>query len=221
MNCLVVGGSSGLGLSLAKKLAVSGYDVFVTGRRDPKQENVRFVSLDLSQSKELLPRVQEALSGLPTISLLIYAAGFYQEGTITDLTDEQIHEMLNVGLIAALYISREVLLKQGELDGFIAITSTSQWIPRLLEPVYTAVKAGLGAFANSLSLDPRVKKTLVVGPAGMTTRFWENTNKDTSDMLDPHWVAGQVLTLFEGQFSYKYAHILRDPARIELQETRN
>lgn len=219
MNCLIVGGTSGLGLSLANKLATD-YSVYVTGRRDPRQDNLKFVRLDLSESDGLLSRVETVIHGLPYIDLLIYAAGFYQEGTLTDLTDEQIYEMLNVGLVAALYVTREVLLSQEVLGGFIAVTSTSQWTPRLLEPVYTAVKAGLGAFASSLSLDPRVKKTLVAGPAGMATRFLEGTDKDTSDMLDPDWVADRALDLFDGEFSYKHARILRGPARIELQEVR-
>jgi short-subunit dehydrogenase len=220
VNCLIIGGSSGLGLSLANKLA-DHYHVIVTGRRDPGQDNIQFETLDLSGSTGLQDRVDQLVKGLPDLDLLVYAAGFYQEGTITELSVDQIHEMLNVGLAAALFVTRSVLAKQGELDGFIAITSTSQWTPRLLEPVYTAVKAGLGAFANSLSLDPRVKKTLVAGPAGMATKFWEGTSKDTSDMLDPDWVADETLKLFDGTFSYKYARILRSPARVELQEERD
>jgi short-subunit dehydrogenase len=220
VNCLIIGGSSGLGLSLAGKLA-GDYHVIVTGRRDPKQSNIQFMTLDLSTASSLEDRIGQLVQELPDIDLLIYAAGFYQEGTITDLSVDQIHEMLNVGLVAALLITRSLLTKQDNLAGFIAVTSTSQWTPRLLEPVYTAVKAGLGAFANSLSLDPRVKKTLVAGPAGMATRFWEGTDKDTSDMLDPNWVADEVLGLFDDNFSYKYARILRNPARVELQEERS
>lgn len=219
MNCLIVGGSSGLGLNLAQKLSLT-HKVFVTGRRDPRQEGIEFIKLDLSAAPDLLERIREVVRDLPEIDLLVYAAGFFQEGTITDLTESQMQEMISVGLIAPMYVSREVLLKQDTLGGLITITSTSQWTPRLLEPVYTAVKSGLGAFSNSLSLDPRVKKTLVAGPAGMDTRFWEGTGKDTSDMLDPSWVADQILELYDGNFSYKYARILRGPQRVEVQETR-
>ncbi len=219
VNCLIVGGSSGLGLSLAGMLS-GGYNVYVTGRRDPHRDHLKFITLDLSQSDGLLSRVQVALMELPTIDLLIYAAGFYQEGSITDLSVEQICEMLNVGLVAALYITRELLLKQDELGGFIAITSTSEWTPRPLEPIYTATKAALGMFANSLSLDSRVSKTLVVGPGGMATRFWEGTGKDITEMLDPGWVAQQILDLFADSFRYKYARIPRGADRADVRETR-
>jgi short-subunit dehydrogenase len=222
MNCLIIGGTSGLGLSLAKKLAGS-YDVHITGRQDPHERDVAFHTLNLTDAKESLAAIDKLVQELPEISLLIYAAGFFQEGTATDLTISQIDEMLSVGLTSAIYVTRQLLAKQNELPDFIAITSTSQWTPRLYEPVYTAVKAGLGAYASSLSLDPRVKKTLVAGPAGMATNFWKGTDEkahDTTQMLDPEWVAERIIDLLKENYSYKFARILRGPARVEIQETR-
>jgi NAD(P)-dependent dehydrogenase (short-subunit alcohol dehydrogenase family) len=222
MNCLIIGGTSGLGLSLAKKLSAS-YDVHITGRRDPSEESLVFHTLDLSSTTTSLATANDLLQELPRIDLLVYAAGFFQDGTVTDLTIDQIDTMLSVGLTNAIYLTRQLLEKQGELPEFIAITSTSQWTPRLNEPVYTAVKAGLGAYANSLSLDPRVKKTLVAGPAGMATNFWNDTDKkahDVSQMLDPDWVADRIIELANDTYSYKFARILRGPARVEVQEVR-
>lgn len=218
-RCLIVGGTKGLGFSLADRLARDGNEVIVTGREDPKQEHLRFYPLDLSNQPS--EAITQMVTDLPHIDLLVYAAGFYQEGRVTDLAIPQIDEMLNVGAAGAVYLTRELLLRQGELEGFIGVTSTSQWTPREFEPVYTLVKAGLGAYANSLALDPRVQKTLVVGPAGMKTHFWEGTEKDTSGMLNPDWVAEQILALFNaGNFCYKFARILREPPRVEIVETR-
>jgi len=222
MNCLIIGGTSGLGLSLAKKLSGS-YDVHVTGRTDPSEKALTFHPLDLSDAQQLPSAINNLVQELPEVDLLIYAAGFFQEGTITDLTVDQVNTMLSVGLTGAIYLTRQILEKQNQLTEFVAITSTSQWTPRLYEPVYTATKAGLGAYANSLSLDPRVKKTLVAGPAGMATNFWKNTDEkthDTSQMLDPEWVADRIIELMHEDYSYKFARILRGPARVEIQETR-
>ncbi len=221
MNCLIIGGTSGFGLRLAHKLADDGYNVTVTGRRDPRQSNLRFAKLDLAPTAGLEGRIDQLVRSLPHTDLLVYNAGFYQEGTITDLSFDDIHRMLNVGLVAPIFAARSVLAKQGQLDGFIAVTSTSQWIPRLLESVYTAVKAGLGQFANSLSLDDRVGKTLVLGPGGMDTEFWNGTGKDTSKMLDADWVADETLKLLKGDFSYKFARIMRsDSPTVEIYDQR-
>jgi short-subunit dehydrogenase len=221
MNCLIIGGTSGLGLSLAQKLQ-DNYVVHITGRHKPDIPDLHFHALDLS-APDFRKHADALIAGLPHIDLLVYAAGFFQDGTLTDLDVQQIDEMLGVGLTAPLYITRAVLHNQNDLPEFIAITSTSQWTPRLREPVYTAVKAGLGAFANSLSLDPRVKKTLVAGPAGMATNFWHDTDPtehDISTMLDPDWVADKIQELRKDTYTYAFARILRQPARVEIQEVR-
>ena len=219
-NALIFGGSSGLGLELGIQLS-KHYQVIVTGRRDPQNEHVSFREFDVPWDIAVARTYFEVLlQRLPRVQLLIYAAGYYQEGSISQLSDAEILEMVNVGIVVPAMLLRRILGTQGELSGFIAITSTSQWTPRNYEPVYTAAKAGLGMLANSLALDERVGKVLVAGPAGMQTRFWEGTGRDTSTMLDPKWVAEQILDAYEGDFQYKFIRILRDPSRVEQVEAR-
>jgi short-subunit dehydrogenase len=217
-TALIIGGTSGLGLELGRLLK-DEFNVYVTGRHDSKETDLGFIKLDLSSGR-ISDSSKAILKELSSVDLFIYAAGYFQKGTISELDDAQIQEMIDVGLTAPVTFLSYLLKSQDKLEGFIAITSTSQWTPRLLEPVYTAVKSGLGMFANSASLDPKIIKTLVAAPAGMKTKFWANTEKDTSDMLDPQWVAEQVLELYKGEFRYKYGRILRDPARVEVVEER-
>ncbi|HUC01337.1 MAG TPA: SDR family oxidoreductase [Candidatus Paceibacterota bacterium] len=221
MRALVVGGTSGLGLELARLLKINHKEVVITGRTDPKDPESTFFKMSL-ESGTGFPLPMDQLVDDYTFGTVVYNPGFYQEGRISDLSDRQILDMVNVGFLAAAMLIRRILLKQGRLERFVAITSTSQWTPRELEPVYTAVKAALGMFANSLSLDQRVGRTLVVGPSGMNTKFWAGTHRDMSVMLDPRWVAGLVIDhLFElPGYTYKHIKILRDPPRVEVTEIR-
>lgn len=223
-TALIAGGTSGLGLELATLLRTkNNFEVYATGRKKPESQQLKFVCLDIDPHTDQLPnRIDKIISDLPQqIDLLVYAAGFYQEGSTKQLTNEDIRKMINVGLFAPTLILNRVLNRQERLPGFIAITSTSQWTPGIYEPIYTAVKAGLGMFANSLSLDPQIEKVLVVGPAGMKTNFWSNTEKDTRTMLEPKWVAEQICQLyFRDNFKYKCAKILREPPRVEVVEKR-
>ncbi|MBI2329988.1 SDR family NAD(P)-dependent oxidoreductase [Candidatus Daviesbacteria bacterium] len=222
-TALVIGGTSGLGLELATLLhSKNNFGVYVTGREKPENEQIKFIHLNIGPDTNLLPsRINNIISDLPQTDLLVYAAGFYQEGSMKQLTDEDITKMVNVGLVAPMLILNRILNRQNKLPGVMAITSTSQWTPRIDEPIYTAVKAGFGMFANSLSLDPQVGKVLVAGPAGMKTNFWLETEKDTSNMLEPAWVAKQIYQLyFEDNFKYKCVRILREPPRIEILENR-
>lgn len=227
-NTLIVGGTSGLGLELARKLKLT-CDVHITGREMPRRivgVGVKFHKLYLGLEDEFLfsersleRRVDEVVSEIGQIGTLIYAAGFYQEGKIDELDDGDILEMTNVGLVAPAMILQKILRECSKLDGFIAITSTSQWTPRLLEPIYTAVKAGLGMLASSVSLDTRIGKVLVAAPAGMNTNFWRGSRR-VGKMLNPKWVAERILELYEGDYKYQCARILREPPRVEIVEKR-
>lgn len=221
MNSLVVGGSSGLGLEIAKKLHVSGDEVCVTGRRINFDEpGLTYERFDLTQA-DLPKRIGELVMKLPEIDTFVYAAGYFQEGQITELSNEQIEEMLDVGGRGLIYFMKSILDKQNELDELITITSTSQWTPRQYEPVYNFAKAGAGHFSNAMAEDGRVDKVLVAGPAGMDTAFWDGVERDDkAEMLDPSWVAGEVIKLREDDYKYRFAKILREPPRVEIEETR-
>ncbi|MEK7194219.1 MAG: SDR family oxidoreductase [Patescibacteria group bacterium] len=226
MNVLIVGGSSGLGLEIGTKLLEKGASIYTTGR-SPKLVSQGLVFLEFNITEDLShlrSDLDKMLATLPVIDLLVYAAGFFENGQIAELSDNHIAQMVNVGITAPALILQRIIRKQGSLAGLIVITSTSQWIPRETEPVYSAVKAGLAMLAQSVSLDKRIKKTLVVGPAGMNTNFWSGTDRDTTPFMLPQEVAVQILELWQGQYTYRLARILRAPTpkpeRVQILETR-
>ncbi len=209
-----------MGLDLARRLSLLGHDVLVAGRSDPAIDFAKFLPLDLSLP-DLTKTMEAFIADLPQIDTLIYAAGFYQEGTVTDLTGDQIEQMISVGGRGLIYAVKSLLAKQVTLPELITITSTSQWTPRKLEPIYNFVKAGAGHFTNSMAEDGRVAKTMVAGPAGMHTDFWEGIPRDDlNKMLDPAWVAEQIMAARNEDYKYKYIRILREPARVEEVEKR-
>lgn len=222
MSELIIGGTSGLGLELAQVSTVE--NVIVTGRSNPEVEFVEFREFDLSTG-DLPARIGEFVANLPEIDSLVYAAGFYQEGHVDELSDEEADKMLDVCARGLLFFTKKLLEKQGYLNELVTITSTSQWTPRELEPVYNMAKAGAAHFSQALSLDGRVDKTLVVGPSGMATKFWDNDGRDTSSMMNPAWVAEEIASLRTADYSYRFAKILGkyqdSPDRVEITETRD
>lgn len=193
MNTLVIGGTSGLGLEIARDFSELGNDVIVSGRHDPNQEGLDFREFDLSKP-ELPRRIGEFVTNLPDISTLVYAPGFFQEGQITDLSDEQVDEMLDVCGRGLIFFVKKVLEKQSKLNELIVVTSTSERIPRLYEPVYNFAKAGAGLYTSAQALDPAIGKTLKVLVSGMATPFWAKDGRDTSAYLHPDWVADQIMS---------------------------
>ena len=219
MNTLIIGGTTGLGRELAKKYQANDDMVIITGRRQTEAD-IEFRQFDLS-GVDLPTRIDVFVTEAPTIDRLVYAAGYFQEGRITDLSEVEIEEMINVGGRGLIYFVKSLLEKQATLAELVTITSTSQWTPRQKEPVYNFAKAGAAHFSNAIAEDGRVAKVLVAGPAGMRTAFWDGVERDDLDeMLDPAWVADQILTLQKENYAYRFAKILRQPARVEIIETR-
>jgi len=220
MNTLVVGGTSGLGLELARDLQAAGSEVYVTGRRELDEPDLHYEQFDLT-APDLPKRIGELVMQLPEINTLVYAAGYFQEGRVTDLTEKEIEQMIDVGGRGLIYFVKAILDKQDKLDELVTITSTSQWTPRQLEPIYNFAKAGAAHFSNAIAEDGRVGKVLVAGPAGMNTAFWDGIERDDLDkILDPKWVADEVIKLRQDDYKYRFAKIMRQPARVEVVETR-
>lgn len=220
-SALIIGGASGLGRAIAEILDQKGSRVFATGRSGVKLKhgNIFGVDLNIGQSADKLSSdLDSLLEGVSHVDLLVYSAGYLEKGGIGKLNDVDIEIMVNVGLLAPALILQKILRKQKSLPGLIVITSTSQWIPRREEPVYAAVKAGVAMLAHSVSLDPNIGKTLVVGPAGMRTKM--QTGSKDGKLLDSGWVAKKIMTLYDRKFKYKLVRILRDPPRVEAVDER-
>jgi uncharacterized oxidoreductase len=217
-TALIIGGTSGLGLEIAKQL--SDYRVFITGRKKPENK-IKFIKLDLSKGN-LSKKIDAVLSKIKQIDLFVYAAGFLREANISELTEAEIIAMNNVGLIAPELFIKKILNKQNELETFIAITSTAQFFPKEKQSTYTAVKSGLGMFSNAISMGQNIKRTLVIAPGGMKTPFWkDNKEIDLKTYLEPKWVAEKTLDFHRTHhFKYLLVKILRNPPRIEIVESR-
>ncbi|MEF0938958.1 SDR family NAD(P)-dependent oxidoreductase [Rhizobium sp. BR 362] len=217
---LIVGGSSGIGLELARHYIAEGHRVCITGRRDPYMPGALFFHLSIGAfADQLVPAINELVAAFPGVQTLVYAAGFLQRGAIETLSDEALLTMTNVGIVAPMMLATRLKLLAPTPLKLMLITSSSQYTPRPQEPAYAATKAGLAMLGASLARDAGVGKVLVAAPSGIRTPFWRGADEDTTSMLDPVWVANQIIELSGGPFKYRYAKILRNPARVEIVET--
>lgn len=221
-NILIVGGTSGVGFELARLYSIAGHNICVTGRRTIDLPGVRHHYLNIAASADALASdIDALLRAFPDIHTLVYAAGFRQRGSIDSLTDTDLAAMTNVGLLVPMMLAARLKPLAPTPLKLILVTSSSQYTPRPLEPAYAATKAALGMLGASLVRDKGIGKVLVAAPSGIRTAFWDGSVEDTSTMLDPKWVAQSIIDLSGGPFKYRYAKLLRDPARIEILETLN
>jgi hypothetical protein len=215
----VVGGTSGLGLEMAKLFRDMGAKVTVTGRDAPDEAGLECRRLYLGTNTDV-QKLHTLVLDLDAVDCLVYAAGYSQVGAIETLSAGQIAEMVSLGLSSPIYLLQRLLRRQGSLQSLVVVTSSSARRPRAQEPVYAATKAGLEMFARSVALGGSIGKTLVVAPGGMQTKFWrEDSQKDVSAFLDPAWVAEQAIWHLRTQNGvYKHIALSYGPNKLTVEE---
>jgi NAD(P)-dependent dehydrogenase (short-subunit alcohol dehydrogenase family) len=159
-TALVIGASSGIGLSVTNLFAEAGARVHAAARRKEAIEEgaagreVVAHALDISE-KEAVRRVVEEVGEEGGIDVLVVAAGMnFPERRLEQLTAESWDAMLSVNLSGAFYAIRAALPYLRSSRGtVILISSVSGSWPDMSGPAYQASKAGMTELAHAAGFE--------------------------------------------------------------------
>ncbi len=160
---LVTGASSGIGESVAERLAREGFRVAIGARRQDKlgavAEKLRAAGaqvlalpLDVRDPASIAAFAAAAQAAFGQVDLLVANAGIGGGGKIEALEDEQISAMVETNLLGVVRAVRAVLpgmLGRGR-GHVIVIASVAGAIPVPGLTLYSATKAALIAFCTGL-----------------------------------------------------------------------
>jgi len=177
---LITGCSSGFGLEIARDFLQRGWNVIATMRSPredllPRSERLRVLPLDVTDAQS----IQRLIDAAGPIDALVNNAGIgflnALEGTSMD-TAREIFETNTLGTIA---MCQAVLpqFRQRRSGVIVNVTSTVTLRPLHLLSVYTASKAAVNAFTESLALELEpfgIRARLVLPGRAPDTRFGEN-----------------------------------------------
>ncbi|MFE4463543.1 SDR family NAD(P)-dependent oxidoreductase [Oerskovia sp. NPDC056781] len=168
---LVTGGSSGVGLALARRLVADGTTVLVCGR-DPGRladaatqvPGLRTLVADLSDPDDVA-RLARTAAALPGLDLVVHNAAVQLDrdwvvtprpGATGPLVRDATTE-LATDLGAPLHLTAHLLpvLAEAPRAAVVSVTSALGTVPKRSAPVYCAAKAGLSAFTTSLGYQLR------------------------------------------------------------------
>ena len=130
MKVFIVGGSSGIGLSLAKRYANLGNEVAICGTNEEKlkkieesNNNIKVYKADVRNKEELKSAIDDFSK--KNLDLIINSAGIYTNNRTTKLTDKEAYAMIDINLTGVLNTFeavRNMMFKSNE--GHIAIISS-------------------------------------------------------------------------------------------------
>ncbi|WP_066301373.1 SDR family oxidoreductase [Bacillus sp. FJAT-29937] len=203
----ITGAGSGLGASLAKKYSEMGSHVCLLGRNASKLNRVAeqltgsysIYETDVSSKGEVEKTVASIKEEVGPIDLLINNAGLGVFDLAENLTEENVHDMIDINLKGTIFCTQEVLpsMKERNEGLIINIVSTAGVEGKVTESVYCASKFGVRGFTESLVKELNDTGIRVFGAymGGMKSPFWEGilTEERMKNLMDPDDIADIII----------------------------
>lgn len=189
-KALVTGASEGIGKVFAKKLSEGGYQVTLVARNEARlKESVAeigrgasFLVADLSTQEGQSKVVAELQSS--NYDLLVNNAGVGTVGKFTDVSIDKQVAMLRLNCEALVALSYAFLKKAKKDDALINVSSTLAFLPMPTLGLYSATKAFVTSFTESLWFEQKERGVFVMGlcPGVTSTRFQSNAGGRIEDL---------------------------------------
>src|SRR5215831_4384657 len=158
---LVTGGSSGIGLGIAKRFAHEGARVFITGRHQSQLDqavasiggDAAAIQADSSNLGDLDRVFATIRAQAGRIDVLAVSAGVYEFGTLGEITEEHFDKTFNTNVRGLLFAVQKALplLSKGSSVILTGLIASIKGFPSL--SVYNATKAAVRSFAGSWIVD--------------------------------------------------------------------
>jgi short-subunit dehydrogenase len=180
---LVTGASGGIGRAIAVRMAGEGDRILVHGRDPDRTRAVASMAggtalvADLSSPQDRRRLVEQAQVPFGRVDILVNNAGVGWSGPFTGMSDDDIRRLIEVDLLASIELTHALLpgmLERG--SGAVCFVSSVAGRAGVAgEAVYSAAKAGLDIFAESLRLETAGTgvRVAVVVPGAVATGFFE------------------------------------------------
>jgi len=115
---------------------------------------MRFQAGDISEEVDVRRIVRSVLAEHGRVDILVNNAGVQKEARLTDVTVEDFHAVVNVNLLGAVLLCREVLpgMVERRSGAIVNMSSVLGWVSDPLLPVYGATKAGLLGLTRNIAV---------------------------------------------------------------------
>ncbi len=199
---LITGCSSGFGLETAKDFHGRGWRVIATMRTPredflPRSDRMRVLPLDVTDPRSISTLIDAA----GPIDALVNNAGIGLLNALEGTSMDAARDVFETNTLGTIAMTRAVLpqFRERRSGVIVNVTSSVTLKPLHLLSVYTASKAAVNAFTESLALELEpfnVRVRLVLPGRAPETRFGENARSRMQGGF-PEAYSGLVQKVFE------------------------
>jgi 3-oxoacyl-[acyl-carrier protein] reductase len=223
-NIIVTGASGGIGNSIIKKLNEAGANIFASGTKIEKLEelkknfkNIKILKFDISQSDKIEEFIENATNELGgSLDGIVNNAGITQDNLAIRMSLDDWQKVININLTSTFLMSKFAIKKmlKNKSGKIVNITSVVGHTGNLGQANYTASKAGIVAMSKSLAIEYAKKNINVncISPGFIKTTMTDKIDDKFKEVIiskipsgrlgEPDDVANAVLFLSSDQSSY-------------------
>lgn len=165
-TAVVIGGTSGVGLTIAKGLAQAGADVVPTGRRQKLVEQIACdiiklgrrslaVPCDVSDRRSLEELCEKVCRELGKVDILVNSAGITQRTPVLNVSETEWNRIIETnlnGTLRSCQVFGRKMLERG-YGRIINIASLASHLAFNEVAAYTASKAAVASLTKSLAIE--------------------------------------------------------------------
>ncbi|MGZ3723595.1 MAG: SDR family oxidoreductase [Bdellovibrionales bacterium] len=213
---LITGGSTGIGLELAKQLLKLGNKIIVTGRDAGKLKKaketlpqIHTIQSDVSSTQEIEALFAKIKKEYPETNILINNAGImrsqnlHDQADLTDLTKEIDINLKGPIRMASIFLPH---LKTKKAAAIMNVSSGLAFVPLPMSPIYCSTKAALHSFTQSLRV--QLKKTAIkvfeLAPPATQTELLGHMDEQDMKGISIMSVEAMVATAVKGMQNDQY-----------------
>jgi len=193
-SALVTGGSSGIGLAIARMLVEEGFDVTLASRTAEKVQaaaaelGAHAIAADVLQPEDCERVVREHVERAGGLEILVNSAGIGIAGRVEDAQLKHIDRQLNINVRGLVLVTQAAIPHLRASRGWIVnLASIAGTQPVPILPIYAASKAAVISLTRSLNadLDADGVRAIAICPGFVDTPMAEFTGMSSEEMIQP------------------------------------
>jgi meso-butanediol dehydrogenase / (S,S)-butanediol dehydrogenase / diacetyl reductase len=198
---IVTGGSSGIGLASARRLAAEDARIVIASQNKERIEaaaervrredgvDVLGLECDVSREEAVIAAVERTLERFGRLDIVVNNAGMMLFKKLEEYTAAEWERVLGVDLMGSVHFTKQAFLHMKNGGAIVNVASIHALVTSPLVAPYAAAKAATLSLTRSAAIEGRDKgiRCNVILPGAIDTgMLWDNPNiKSGAEKIDP------------------------------------